>query len=711
MSHARDLVTSGVEAGKPALRGENPLAQPDRLDLSESISFFRRRMKLIALVTGLTVLAGLVLSLVVSKTYRAEATVMLTNDAAIVTQSTTAGVTPTGLTGELLDTQVEIIKSREMAAHVADSLSLTKGMNAEQQRDLIDRLQHDVSAQRSGESYALTIAFEANEAPAAANIANEFTRQYVGWEVESEKMRNSEAREIVAQKLAKLRDQAQADTQALQQYRIAHNLLSTSGATLTEQEISTYNQEVTKARAEAAEDAARLRTALAQLQSGSSGDDVGEALNSPVISSLRAQEALAAATVADLSARYGAQHPQLIRANSQLADVRSSIQAEIERVISNLRAKQAVSAQRLGSLSSSLANARSKLSQNNGAMVGLSELERAAEASQGIYDTYLNRFKELIAADGSEQPNARVLTLAEVPTLPSSPNIPLNLVLSLIIGLGLGLVAAYIAEALFHGMTTPDEIERDTGMPFLASIPLLSSVDSTHSHAVSAIQHDSKSVFTESFRALSAAVDQTTADNSQIIAITSALPGEGKTVISCCLSHVMASRGERTILIDCDMRRQGISRLLDMRSHQWGLVELLDGSAPLNLDQYAKDNMFCVLPIRPNDEEPEHLLTGQPFIALLQELRGHFDRIILDLPPVLPIAASRVIASRADAVVMAARWRKTSSFAVRAALKRMPAEHVNLAGVVLSAVDMRQRAFLDANDPYFYYSQYSEYYS
>lgn len=711
MSHARDLVTSGVAAGKPALRGENPLAQPDRLDLSESISFFRRRMKLIALVTALAVLAGLVISLVVSKTYRAEATVMLTNDAAIVTQSTAAGVTPAGLSGEVLDTQVEIIKSREMAARVADSLGLANGMNAEDQRNLIDRLQHDVSAQRSGESYALTIAFEADEAPAAASIANEFTRQYVDWEVDSEKMRNAEAREIVSQKLAKLRDQAQADTQALQQYRIAHNLLSTSGATLTEQEISTYNQEVTKARAESAEDAARLQTALAQLRSGSSGDDVGEALDSPVISSLRAQEALAAATVADLSARYGAQHPQLIRANSQLADIRSSIQAEIERVISNLRAKQAVSAQRLGSLSSSLASARSKLSQNNGAMVGLSELERAAEASQGIYDTYLNRFKELIAADGSEQPNARILTLAEVPTLPSSPNIPLNLVLSLIIGLGLGLVAAYIAEALFHGLTTPDEIERDTGMPFLASIPLLSSVDSTHSHAVSAIQHDSKSVFTESFRALSAAVDQTTAGNSQIIAITSALPGEGKTVISCCLSHVMASRGERTILIDCDMRRQGISRLLDMRSHQWGLVELLDGSAPLNLDQYARDKMFCVLPIRPNDEEPEHLLTGEPFVALLKELRGHFDRIILDLPPILPIAASRVIASRADAVVMATRWRKTSSFAVRSALKRMPAEHVNLAGIALSAVDMRQRAFLDANDPYFYYSQYSEYYS
>ena len=711
MGGSQELVKAGQEGRALARLGDHLPTSGDRIDLSGTVSFFRRQFKLIAAVVAVTMLAGLVISLMMGKTFRAEATVMLTNNAAIVAQSATTPDSQTALSGQVVDTQVEIITSRDMANRVADALGLAKGMNQDQRRELIDALQENVAARRTGDSYALTISFDAENAKDAATIVNEYTRQFVQWEPTSQKQRNADARQIVEQRLAALRKQAQSDTQALQQYRISNNLLSTSGASLTEQEISTYNQEVTRARAEAAEDQARLQTALAQLRSGSTGDDVGEALGSPVISSLRSQEAAAAAEVADLAARYGPNHPQLIRARSQLQEVRHQIQAEIGRVISNLKAKQEVSAQRLASLNGSLAGARAKLSQSNAAMVGLSELERAAESSQSIYETYLSRYKELLAAEGSEKPNARVLTLAEVPLFPRSPNIPLNLALSLVIGFGLGVLAAYIAESLSHGIASPDELEKTTGKPFLASIPLLASVNSAHSHAISAIQGDPKSVFTESFRSLGTAIDHASHGNDQVIAITSALPGEGKTVMSCCLSHVLAAGGMRTMLIDCDMRRRGISRLLDMRSHHRGLIEVLNGSVPLKFHEVPGDHVFYVLPISPSDEEPEHLLTGQPFIDLLNELRQSFDRIILDLPPVLPIASTQVLASRADAVVMAAKWRSTSTFALRSALKRLPEDEVNVVGVALSQVDMRRRAFLDRTDPNFYYTQYREYYS
>ena len=165
------------------------------------------------------------------------------------------------------------------------------------------------------------------------------------------------------------------------------------------------------------------------------------------------------------------------------------------------------------------------------------------------------------------------------------------------------------------------------------------------------------------------------------------------------------------MLIDCDLRRQGISRLLNMQEGQKGLIDVLDGSAPIDLEQYDGDNVFCVLPLSPSREEPEHLLRGQEFVDLLEQLRGHFDRIILDLPPVLPIAATRILASRADVVVMATKWRDTSRFAIRAALRRLPPDQVNVLGVALSGVDMSRRSFLNPHDPYFYYSQYKEYYA
>lgn len=714
MSNSRELATAsaghGSGSGAIARLGDRSLATADRLDLSESITFFRRRMRLILATLGLAVLAGLLISLLSEKSYRAETSVMLVPQTHTAPQAEGTAIQPTQLTGELVDTQVEIIKSRDMADQVARKLGLDKGLNAGERRDLIDYIQEHVAAERTGESYALTISYDAPEPEQAAVVANEFAHQFSAWEVKAEQARNAEARKEVEARLAELRIQAQTDTQALQQYRIANNLLSTSGASLTEQEIANYNLEATKARAQAAEDQARLQTALAQLRSGSSGDDVGEALGSAVISSLRTQEADLAGEVANLSSRYGPNHPLLIRTEGELAEIRGQIQAEIGRVISNLRAKEEVSAQRLASLDASVAGARGKLSDNNAAMVGLTGLERAAEASQGIYETYLNRYKQLLAAEGTEKPNARILTLADVPLAPKSPNLKLNLALSIIIGLGLGVIVAYIAEALFHGVTSADDVERDLGEHFLASIPLLASVDPENPHAVKAIRDDPKSAFTESFRALGISIDQAAHGTAQVIAITSALPGEGKTVMSCCLAHVLASGGLRTILIDCDLRRRGISRLLDTKPDQKGLIEILNGSAPLNPEQLVGDKVFCVLPLMVSDEEPEHLLTGEPFVELLDTLRQHFDRIVLDLPPILPIAATRTIASRADAVVMAARWRKTSAFAIRAARRRLPDDQVNVVGVALNQVDLRRKGYFDRNDAAFYYNQYREYY-
>ena len=712
MNMSRQLVPEGP--GILPARGEIalPAASPgDRLDLSESISFFRRQLLTILGITALCVAAGLVYSWFAPKVYTAASTVMLTNDA---DQAIRAGTTPEtrqALSSELVDTQVEIITSRSMSERVAGALGLDRGANEFQLRGLIDELQKDVSAERTGKSYALTIGYSASEPEAAAQIANEFARQFAGWEMQTDQDRNAEARAMVQQRLGELRAQAQVDTQSLQQYRIANNLLSTSGASLTEQEISNYNQEVARARAEAAEDEARLNTALAQLRSGSTGDDVGEALGSNVVSQLRVQEAAVASEVADLSSKYGPNHPMLIQANSRLSEVRGQIQSEIQRVISNLEAKKRVSAQRLASLTGSLSSARAQLSQNNAAMVGLSDLERAAEASQGIYETYLGRYKELLAAEGSEKPNARILTLAEVPTLPESPNIPLNLVLSAVIGLGLGIVAGFIREALAHGVATPDEVEEATGERHLASIPLLKSVEPRIRHAVTAVQDAPNSAFTESFRALDTAIGQVTHGHHQVIALTSALPDEGKTVISCCLSYVLAQSGKKVMLIDCDLRRAGISRLLDMRRYENGLVEYLEGKAPLDLESMVGDRSFCVMPLRPSEEQPEHLLTGKKFEALLDELRGHFDHIVLDLPPVLPIASAPIIASRADATVLAAHWRKTPRHAIRAALKRLPSDQVNLVGVALNQVDMRKRAFFDQSDASFYYKQYREYYA
>jgi succinoglycan biosynthesis transport protein ExoP len=141
--------------------------------------------------------------------------------------------------------------------------------------------------------------------------------------------------------------------------------MSAEGATLTEQEISGLNQQLASARAQQAESDARLNIARSQLARGSTGEDVGESLNSPVVQQLRKQRAEQSAKVADMSGRYGDRHPDLLKAKRELADIDGQIQAEIRRIISNLEAQAQVARQRTGSMAGSVANPKGALAGNN----------------------------------------------------------------------------------------------------------------------------------------------------------------------------------------------------------------------------------------------------------------------------------------------------------------------------------------------------------
>jgi capsular exopolysaccharide synthesis family protein len=684
----------------------------DHIDLSGSVSFFRKRLGLILLITSIAILIGAALTFRTPATYTAAATVSLETPPEDRGNTSTAGRQAGPVpSSAYVDTQVEILQSRELAQRVAAVLGKLNGASTEEQADIIGRLQSNVSAERSGESYALTIQYAADEAAEAARVANTYATQFTQWELLSARDRNQDTTKLVASRLEQLRQQAHADTEALQHYRIANGLLSTSGASLTEQEISTYNQEVTKARAEYSESQARLSTAQAQLRSGSTGGDVGEALGSSVIGGLRAKEAEIGGQVAALRAKYGTNYPQLLLAKAQLEEVQHGIQNEIARIMSNLEAQKEVANKRLTSLTSSLGVARGNLARNNAAMVGLDELERRAQASQGLYETYLNSYKQLVAEDGTERANARILSLAEVPLLPSSPNVPMNMVLALVIGLGLGIAAAYLAESLFKGLSTAEEVEYGLGHRYLGSVPLLSSVSKTAQRVVPAITEEPRSAFAEAFRSLRTSIEQAVYGPAQVIAVTSALPKEGKTTVSSCLAQTLAMSGNPTILIDCDLRSRGVSKLLRLAPDHPGLIEVLEGKATLSEALITGESGLSVLTIKYMESEPEMLLTGETFARLLEELRGCFAHVVLDLPPVLPIAAGRTIAGLADATVLVVRWRRTIEGAVRSALHLLPPERVNVVGVTINQIDMRRRRLFGQTDPAYFFKHYREYYT
>ena len=308
--------------------------------------------------------------------------------------------------------------------------------------------------------------------------------------------------------------------------------------------------------------------------------------------------------------------------------------------------------------------------------------------------------------------DARIISLAEPPLTSTASRLWVNLAVALVIGLILGAIAAIMTERRFSGLTGSAEIEKRLGLYHLGSVPTLSSVLPEAASPLQAVVDAPMSGFAESFRSVMLAARHVGGKGTQVIAITSSLPNEGKSTIAACLARTTAMGGESVLLIDCDSRRRDVSAMFGATATAAGLQDVLRLEKTLD-EALIRDEASgaCILPLTGGPEEISELLGGPAMDQLIAEVRRRFKRVLIDTAPILPISATRALVSMADITVMVVRWRTTADHAVQTALRMLPAEHVRIGGVVLSQVDMRRQVKYGRGDQTFYYQQYSKYYS
>lgn len=726
-----------------------PQAAANALDLRRWAFAFMRRWRLLAAV-GLVIFAFVLLkTLTTTPLYTATASVALDMRKEQVTSDQQV-LSDLPAEGGVVDTEVEVLKSRQLADRVVQALQLDQdpefnpavanpsgvgalvsgieqliGGSAPRQTQLspiqvqrrhdavVTNVMRRVQVKRLGLTYVIEISFTSTEPAKATRIANKYADLYLLEQLQEKFEATQQATNWLNNQLDQLRQQAERDDAAVQQFKIENNLLSSSGSTFTEQEISTYNQTLAQAQAQLAEDQARLSAAQMQLGRASNGADIGAALDSPLIQALRSHRAEVSAQIADLQTKYGERYPDMVKAKRQLADIDAQIQQEIHTIVASLQARVEVSRQRVAAVEGSLGGAKGSLAANNRAMVRLNELQRTADASKAIYESYLNRYKETSSQEGLGTPDARVISRAALPTAPSAPNITRNLMLGLMLALAGGSGAVVLAETLDAGLATAEDVERRLGLSYLGSIPLLSSVaPETQESPFDYIVSKPLSSFSEAFRSVEASILHARLDEpSKVVALTSALPSEGKTITSMALARTAALQGRRVLIMDCDLRRRNVNRLVSEKPRT-GLLEVLSGEATLQQAlQVDAPSGLHVLPLADATYTPKNVFGSASMDRLLAEVRGRYDLIFLDTAPVLPVADTRVIAPKADLVVMLTRWRKTPEPAVQAALRLINTPDIRLAGIVLTMVDMKQQSRYGYGDPGYYYSEYKKYYT
>ena len=637
-------------------------------------------------------------------------------DAVVDVQSVTPDLPATT---DVVNTEVKLMQSPALAWRVAAQFAtdhpddpIVKGAARE---EVVSRIAGMTTIARAASTYVIEVFVRAQDPQTAAEIANLYVTQFVSSDKEAKVRMNSSADRWLRERSTELERDATSADAAVQDYRIRNGLISNEGTTLSEQEISTLNQQIAAAQAELAEKQGRLSSARAQLASGGGGADVGAALGSGTIGTLRAREAEASASVAELQSRYGPQYPELLKARSELGAIRQDIQSEIDRILSNLDAEVRVASSRLTSLQGSRSQSTGVLAANNRALVGLQELQRRADAAKAIYETFLNRSRETSAQEGLQRADTQVDSLATAPDEPAYPDRPLAAMLAALGGVICGICAIGTAEYLQSSIRTRADVERRLHLRYAGAIPSLKSTlqgGKTDLAPQDFIVEHPHSAFAECFRSLRTfmLLGGRSRGTSQTMVIASALPQEGKTTTAVCLARASALGGVSTILVDCDLRRRGSSELLGYAQAN-GLYDYFAGTPLGQLVMIDPPTGLAVLGTAKPPEDPHEILTGENVARLISELRRRYEIIIFDTAPLLGIAETRVLAAAADQTLLISRWSSTSLNAVDTAVDLLVSAGANICGCALSQVNINKYASTGYFDSYSYHKQFRGYYT
>lgn len=344
----------------------------------------------------------------------------------------------------------------------------------------------------------------------------------------------------------------------------------------------------------------------------------------------------------------------------------------------------------------------------------LRTLEREAQASRALYETVLVRYKETSEQQGLQQPDARLISRAEVPLRPSFPQTGLFLLMALAAGTGLALLLAFAAEKMDSGYRSSDQIEAQLGLPTIAMIPALRSLGIRGMAPEQYVTAKPTSSLAEAVRMLRTSLLLANVDQPpKVLLLTSALPGEGKTTVALALARLASFSGEKVVVVDADLRRPRVHTALGVDNKQ-GLVELLAGRAPIEQVLQASDvEGKSVHYITAGQATPHatELVRSQQMRRFIRSLAANYSLVIIDSPPVLPVADARVLATLADKTICIVQWSVTPREVVRQAVHQLRLGGVSMAGIVLNGVDVRRHAEYSYGDSGYYYGRYRKYYA
>ena len=556
----------------------------------------------------------------------------------------------------------------------------------------------------------LEVSFESTDPQAAARILNAHLDNYIEQNYKSRYEATTDASKWLQSELDELSVKVRRSEDARIEYERNNQIwaVDDKNNNVTTQRLADLNKELTDAQSDSLK-----KQALFEFAKSGEVDAVPAIRDNTVLTSLQEKRAELAVQYTDAVNQYGPNFPKVQRLQLQIKELDEEMVKERKGIVAQLESDYREAKQHEDLLTRALDEQKAEVNLMSEKMIQYNILKREAEANKALYDSLQTKLKEAQISSGLKSSNIRIVDPAIVPSGAARPAKTRNIALAFLVGLVGGIGLALLREYLDNTVKTPDDIETLARLPSLAVVPAFggsavkrsgllkgASENGFDKRIELVAQHLPKSQTSEAFRALRTALLLSQPDHPpQVILVTSALPREGKTTAAANLAVTLAQLGDKTVLLDADLRKPGVGRLLNLGSGKYaGMSSYLAGVSSLDLVTVPHPAIpnLAAIPTGPLPPNPADLLSSHKLAEAIAELRTKYKFIVIDSPPIMAATDAVILSVQADGVLLVVRSGETPKEAFTRTRDLLLSVKCHLLGVVLNAVD--------ASAPDYYYS-------
>lgn len=568
-----------------------------------------------------------------------------------------------------------------------------------------------LGVKRVANSRLMDVTFESTDPQFAARIVNEHIKNFQDQNIRSRYDETTRATTWLHDELDELKIKVQESEDKRIAYERKNQIWTLDDKqNITTQRLSDINKSLTDAQEERMK-----KEALYQFAKAGDVADVPQLRENPIFQGLMQKRQAASGEYLDAVNQYGPNFPKVQRLQAQLKDLDQLIQKEQVNTLNRIEIDYREAKQRETLLTQALDQQKVETNEMAERMVEYNILKREAEANKALYDGLMTKLKEVGISAALQSSNIRVVDPAMIPAYPSRPAKARNIAMAFLVGLVGGIGLALMREYLDNTVKTPDDIETLARLPSLAVVPqfdgsstngsrkrLLQGIASNgHEKRIELVaQHLPKSQMSEAFRALRTSLLLSQPGRPpQVILVTSALPREGKTTAAANLAVTLAQLGDSTVLVDADLRKPGVGRLLNMGNGKYaGFSSYLAGVSSLDLVTVSHPDIpnLAAIPTGPLPPNPADLLSSHKLADAIAELRTKFKFVVIDSPPIMAATDAVILSVQTDGVLLVVRSGETPKEAFTRTRDLLVSVKCHILGVVLNAVD--------SSAPDYYYS-------